>query len=60
MFARYKHYEVQLEETKSFNREAESDTVVATLDTLTHIEPGTEWERVASHCDFSAKVCSTH
>ena len=52
---RYKRYESQLEKTKSTNREAESD-FVAEVGGMNHIEPGSEWERVSKHCDFSAKV----
>ena len=52
---RYKRYETQLEATKSSNREAESD-FVAEVGGMNHIEPGSEWERVSKHCDFSAKV----
>jgi len=51
----YKRYEVQLEATKSTNREAESD-FVAEVGGMNHIEPGSEWERVSKHCDFSAKA----
>ena len=53
--ARYKRYEVQLEKTKSSNREAESDFVTE-VGGMNHIEPGSEWDRVSKHCDFSAKV----
>ena len=53
--SRYTHYEAQLEKTKSTNREAESD-FVAEVGGMNHIEPGSEWERVSKHCDFSAKV----
>jgi hypothetical protein len=52
---RYKRYDTQLEATKSTNREAESD-FVAEVGGMNHIEPGSEWERVSKHCDFSAKV----
>merc|ERR1712192_61847 len=51
----YKRYETQLEQTKSANREAESD-FVAEVGGMNHIEPGSEWERVSKHCDFSAKA----
>jgi len=51
----YKRYETQLEKTKSVNREAESD-FVAEVGGMNHIEPGSEWERVSKHCDFSAKA----
>jgi len=51
----YKRYESQLEKTKSDNREAESD-FVAEVGGMNHIEPGSEWERVSKHCDFSAKA----
>jgi len=51
----YKRYESQLEKTKSTNREAESD-FVAEVGGMNHIEPGSEWERVSKHCDFSAKA----
>ena len=44
-----------MEKTKSTNREAESD-YVAEVGGMNHIEPGSEWERVSKHCDFSAKV----
>jgi hypothetical protein len=55
LYYRYKRYETQLEATKSTNREAESD-FVAEVGGMNHIEPGSEWERVSKHCDFSAKV----
>lgn len=51
----YKRYEVQLEKTKSSNREAESDFVTE-VGGMNHIEPGSEWDRVSKHCDFSAKA----
>jgi len=51
----YKRYESQLEKTKEDNREAESD-FVAEVGGMNHIEPGSEWERVSKHCDFSAKA----
>merc|ERR1712192_101035 len=51
----YKRYETQLEQTKSTNREAESDFVTE-VGGMNHIEPGSEWERVSKHCDFSAKA----
>merc|ERR1712130_238037 len=49
----YKRYEGQLEKTKSSNREEETKYE---SNELNGIEPGTEWERVAKHCDFSAKA----
>ena len=52
---RYKRYETQLEQTKATNRDVESD-FVAEVGGMNHIEPGSEWERVSKHCDFSAKV----
>ena len=58
LFSRYTRYEAQLEKTKSTNREAESD-FVAEVGGMNHIEPGSEWERVSKHCDFSAKVKRT-
>merc|ERR1719397_708539 len=39
----YKRYEVQLEKTKSSNREAESDFVTE-VGGMNHIEPGSEWD----------------
>merc|ERR1712013_65197 len=51
----YTRYEAQLEKTESTNREAESD-FVAEVGGMNHIEPGSEWERVSKHCDFSAKA----
>ena len=47
----YKNYEEQLEKTKSDNRALEK-TFVAKMDA---IEPGTEWERVNSLCEFNTK-----
>ena len=47
----YKKYEEQLEKTKSDNR-AEEKTFIAKTDA---IEPGTEWERVNSLCEFNVK-----
>jgi len=44
-----------LEKTKSSNREAESDFVTE-VGGMNHIEPGSEWDRVSKHCDFSAKA----
>ena len=55
LYRRYKRYESQLEQTNSTNREAESD-FVAEVGGMNHIEPGSEWERVSKHCDFSAKA----
>merc|ERR1712130_849219 len=49
----YKRYEGQLEKTKSSNREEETKYE---SNELNGIEPGTEWERVVKHCDFSAKA----
>merc|ERR1711953_81743 len=49
----YKRYETQLEKTKSCNREEETKYEG---NEMNHIEPGSEWERVAKHCDFSAKA----
>merc|ERR1712029_375282 len=49
----YKRYETQLEKTKSSNREEETKYET---NELNGIEPGSEWERVAKHCDFSAKA----
>ena len=42
-----------MEKTKSSNREEEGQYE---KNEMNHIEPGSEWERVAKHCDFSAKV----
>ena len=53
----YKRYETQIEKTKSCNREEETKYEG---NEMNHIEPGSEWERVAKHCDFSAKVDSAH
>ena len=53
----YKRYETQLEKTKSCNREEETKYEG---NEMNHIEPGSEWERVAKHCDFSAKVDLAH
>ena len=49
----YKRYETQLEKTKRINREEEAKF---RNDEVNHIEPGSEWERVAKHCDFSTKA----
>ena len=49
----YKRYETQIEKTKNCNREEETKYEG---NEMNHIEPGSEWERVAKHCDFSAKV----
>merc|ERR1712130_53450 len=49
----YKRYETQLEKTKSSNREEETKYET---NELNGIEPGSEWERVAKHCNFSAKA----
>ena len=49
----YKRLETQLEKTKSINREEEAKY---RIDEVNHIEPGSEWERVAKHCDFSTKA----
>ena len=53
----YKRYETQLEKTKNCNREEETKYEG---NEMNHIEPGSEWERVAKHCDFSAKVDIAH
>jgi len=47
----YKHYNEQLEKTKVTNRNNQ-DTYSSEVN---DIQPGTEWERVAKHCDFNAK-----
>jgi len=47
----YKQYEEQLEKTRLNNKEQE--VVVSEMNGIT---PGQEWERVSSHCDFSAKA----
>ena len=49
----YKRLETQLEKTKRINREEEAKY---RNDEVNHIEPGSEWERVAKHCDFSTKA----
>merc|ERR1712025_1239291 len=51
----YKHYEDQLAKSKAANREREEE-FVAEVGGMNHITPGSEWERVAKHCDFSAKA----
>jgi len=51
----YQHYEEQLSKSKMSNREKEEE-FVAEIGGMNHIEPGSEWERVAKHCDFSAKA----
>jgi len=48
----YKHYEEQLGKTKAANREEQKEFVAE----VNNITPGSEWERVATHCDFNAKV----
>ena len=53
----YKRYETQIEKTKNCNREEETKYEG---NEMNHIEPGSEWERVAKHCDFSAKVDMAH
>ena len=53
----YKRYETQIEKTKNCNREEETKYEG---NEMNHIEPGSEWERVAKHCDFSAKVDLAH
>ena len=52
----YKRYETQVEKTKSSNREEETKYEIGEMN---GIEPGTEWERVSKHCDFSSKVLDT-
>jgi len=47
----YKQYEEQLAKTRQNNKEQE--VVVSEMNGIT---PGQEWERVSSHCDFSAKA----
>jgi len=49
----YKRYETQIEKTKNCNREEETKYEG---NEMNGIEPGSEWERVAKHCDFSAKA----
>jgi len=51
----YKLYEEQLAKSKATNRVQEEE-FVAEVGGMNHIEPGSEWERVAKHCDFSAKA----
>jgi len=48
----YKLYEEQLEKTKASNRDEQQEFVAE----INNIEAGSEWERVATHCDFNAKV----
>jgi len=48
----YKLYEEQLEKTKASNRDEQKEFVAE----INNIEAGSEWERVATHCDFNAKV----
>jgi len=48
----YKLYEEQLEKTKASNRDEQQEFVAE----INNIEAGSEWERVAVHCDFNAKV----
>jgi len=48
----YKLYEEQLEKTKASNRDEQKEFVAE----INNIEAGSEWERVAIHCDFNAKV----
>lgn len=48
----YKLYEEQLEKTKASNRDEQQEFVAE----INNIEAGSEWERVAIHCDFNAKV----
>ena len=52
----YKRYETQVEKTKSSNREEETKYEIGEMN---GIEPGTEWERVSKHCDFSSKVLAS-
>jgi len=47
-----KSYTEELERTKAENRVAEQ----AFLADVHGLKPGTEWERVARHCDFNSKV----
>jgi len=51
----YKLYEERLAKSKANNREKEEE-FVAEVGGMNHITPGSEWERVAKHCDFSAKA----
>jgi len=45
-------YSEELERTKAENRVAEE----AFLADVHGLKPGTEWERVARHCDFNSKA----
>jgi len=47
----YRHYQEQVEKTKSVNRSAEMEFVAEVND----IRPGTEWERVNKLVDFNSK-----
>lgn len=47
----YKRYEDQLVKTKTNNRSAQEEFVAE----INNIMPGSEWERVAKHCDFNPK-----
>jgi len=49
----YTQYEEQLAKTRKANKEQEAATAVPELN---GIAPGQEWERVSTHCDFSAKA----
>jgi len=51
----YKRYNSELEKTKETNRAAQED-LVNEVSQMNDIEPGTEWDRVAKHCDFNSKT----
>lgn len=48
----YRHHDDLIAKTRSANRNAEKQFVADDDE----IEPGTEWERIAKHCDFNPKA----
>ncbi|XP_034250525.1 clathrin light chain B isoform X2 [Thrips palmi] len=48
----YRHHDDLIAKTRSANRNAEKQFVADDEE----IEPGTEWERIAKHCDFNPKA----
>ncbi|KAK3923934.1 Clathrin light chain [Frankliniella fusca] len=48
----YRHHDELIAKTRAANRNAEKQFVADDDE----IEPGTEWERIAKHCDFNPKA----
>ncbi|XP_023339931.1 clathrin light chain [Eurytemora carolleeae] len=52
----YKVHQETLEKTRAANREARLSIDRSYISTIETLEPGTEWERVSTLCDFNQKT----